>query len=104
MGETTGADPHAPIQSDIGGRVDVRTLVGQGLDLSLRPIVPVINEDHLQGAAWAGPVPSQAVFAARVRYYQAQRASLHNLARYLNAAEALIDTIHRFIAAHREPG
>lgn len=109
MGEADGADPQAPrdtnptqIQANIGDLADFRTFVGQELDLNLRPIVPVINEAHLQGAAWAGHVPSQAVFEARMRYYQAQQASLNNLAQYINAAEVLIETIHRIIATYRD--
>ena len=109
MGEQDGADPQAPratdpthIQADIGDLADFRTFVGQELDLNLRPIVPVINEAHLQGAAWAGNVPSQAVFEARMRYYQAQQASLNNLAEYINAAEVLIETIHRIIATYSD--
>jgi hypothetical protein len=109
MGEVDGADPHAPrtisptqIQADIGDLADFRAFVGQELDLNLRPIVPVINEAHLQGAAWAGHVPSQAVFEARMRYYQAQQASLNNLAQYITAAEVLIETIHRIIATYSD--
>ena len=109
MGEADGADPQAPratnptqIQADIGDLADFRTFVGQELDLNLRPIVPVINDAHLQGAAWAGQVPSQAVFEARMHYYQAQQASLNNLAQYINAAEVLIETIHRIIATYSD--
>ena len=109
MGDQHGSDPRTPVsvgltqvQADIGGLVDFRSFIGRELDLNLRPIVPVISEDHRHGAAWAGHVPSQAVFDARMRYYQAQQASLSNLARYLTAAEVLIETIHRIITVYRE--
>lgn len=90
------------VEVDIGGLGDFRSFVSQELDLNLRPGVPDITQDHLQGAAWAGHIPSQSVFEARMRYYQAQQASLNNLGHYITTAEVLIETIHRIMAAYSD--
>ena len=66
--------------------------------------MPVIGQDHSEGAAWAGHLPGQTTFEARMRYYQAQQTSLNNLGQYILGAEVLIETIYRiiFMYASRE--
>jgi len=103
MGEEAGAAVPAPTGLNRTRTQQLDLGLDQDLDLNRRPIVPVINEDHLRGTALTGRVPNQVVFAARMRYYQAQRASFDNLARYLNAADDLITVMQRMVATHREP-
>lgn len=88
------------VAADVDTLAEFSAFVASELDQNLRPATDVIAVDQAHGAAWASKVPGQGVFAARMRYFLAQQASLTTLDQYIEASEILIDTIHRIMAVY----
>lgn len=92
----------SPVEVDLAGLDDFRTLVGRELDGNLRPAADGIVADHRRGVGFGDRTIGSSIQTARLKYHETLSTSTTNLAAYVEAAEILIEAIRRVLRNYRD--
>jgi hypothetical protein len=92
----------SPVEVDLGGLDDFRTLVSRELDGNLRPATHGITADHRRGVGFGDQNVGSAIQAARARYSETLATATANMTAYVESAEVLIEAIRRVSRNYRD--